>query len=327
MDEILSDQLLSLLPTLFPGMSEKTYQEVINNIADITGIIYNLNKVNELLLTYNKLELIPVEIKAVIGSVKEADDKNNRDIIQDKINQGWYYINELEKRFYQAYGGIDATFFGHLFTLGVIGGELGYSNNYILTLWVNFLKRMNDTYNDGNNQEAFFNIYREAFDFIYSQTMSLRAWLISVISGDIGNLAVVISDIETIKQRQDEDYNNLNIYIHNIGTMAHTRLKDIEDNKIPVIESRLKKLEESQTTIEENIQETVNNNTETIQSISDLLIEPISSFYNYKETNEELYLSELRIFAKIFQDVLDLGYISVQSDIENNLEKIIKGIK
>lgn len=310
-DTIIEDIINSI-----PGMSENSYQDFLVKLSQIEKLSKSLNDFSTIFLTsYN------------------ITDSRSRDYAEDVFYdvQQALFLFVIKADYYEL-----NYFISYIFTyldVMMLGeGMLGYSYQIILTEWKTFIMGVINAVNTANGtyspnltfDELSTLIHKPLAEKAYDKGKQIRDYLTTVIGGDIGNLTSLVTDIEKIKQRQDDDYDwlreDINAHYNNSIAYINKQINKHAKSLLPRIEA----LEENQTTIEGNIQETVISNTEKIDKIDELLVSPISSFYSYKESNPELYQSELQIFANIFQDVLDLGYISISDIINSNLAKIIK---
>lgn len=324
-NQLVYNQFYSTMVTLFPGMSNKTYQDVITNIIDFKPVILTINKINQSLLD-NRI--------AIISSLKnDLENIMSRDYLDDKLYDvsGWIlYASSIDIWDVDAFS---ALCHSSLFTLTTIGGLLGWDENYILTVWSTNIISMLDDFakNYRWNIEDWQNyintkVVRPTVDFIYQHTTSLRAYLTTVVGTDIGNLDVITDRVDELDVKIEANKNIAHNESYSFFVRNRATIWALQQDEIPPIKERIEKLESDSENNATQIVESLNTNTESIEKIDTLLESPVSSFYNYKETNNELYLEELQVFAKIFQDVLDLGYISIQGDIEKNLERIIRGV-
>lgn len=323
----MDEELYNTLSTLFPDVDVSQHQDIIYDLIDLEGIINNINTITESFF----LESEYIILEQDNNGVSKVSRSYATDVLYE-VQLALYDISHAGTYYEMMY--IIAYMFSFLDLMSMTGAILGYSQEIIYTEWKTFIISLSDKIEKLHNIGdivSFDNmselVHVPLFNKAYEKGSQIRNYLTQLIGGDISNLSDLKTDLKELEEKHDFEFTYLQTRIQIVYNALEDMIFRIRKNDLPSIQDRLTELENRVIDTNTNIEESVNNNTETINNINELLVAPVTSFYNYKETNNELYLQELQVFAQIFQDVLDLGYISIQPEIENKLEIIIRGVE
>ena len=316
------DEFFASLVDLLPGISIERYQEILNSFFDISSLSKNIEKISQSLL----LNAIPAIV--------------NQDTLGDRSSRGDYIDNTLFDAFGKTSHYSAAEIFGWQITLvffmiifyalSVVGGLLGWSQEYIVTVWYNFLanniKDLPHSY-DWCIWDWYHwlinNFIRPSYDYLYTHILSLRTMITSIVGSDIDNLSELITRVEELEKQDNSLRNLIQMAYDHSNTNTDTKLTILDQQTIIPMLNRISELEQKEGFDPTEIIEELKANSENIETLTDLLVAPITNFYDYKENNQQLYQQELKVFSDIFKDVIEFGYLSIEKDIRDNLEKII----
>ena len=307
---------------LLPGISIERYQEILSGFFDVSSLSKNIEKISQSLL----LNAIP----AIVNQDTLGNRINRSDYIDNTLLDGFGWTSHYSAD--QVFGWQNTLLFFLIifYALSVVGGLLGWSQEYIVTVWNNFLANsiediahsyewsISDWYHWLINS-----FVRPSYDYMYTHISSLRSMITSIVGTDIDNLSELITRVEELEKQDNSLRNLIQMAYDHSNTNTDTKLTILDQQTIIPMLNRISELEQKEGFDPTEIIEELKANSENIETLTDLLGAPITNFYDYKENNQQLYQQELKVFSDIFKDVIEFGYLSIEKDIRDNLEKII----